>query len=60
MSEKTVSIALTNRELTLIRVSCLQRLDRLKLSMPASYEETRTLLNGKLWEARKELRNDHT
>ena len=49
---KTVTIELTQRELTLIRAAMIQRLNHLK-GMP-EYEhlaETVALLNGKLWMA---------
>jgi hypothetical protein len=66
---KAVTVTLTERELTLIRVACLARLDRLTRAMEgynplnagdaerlkdlqASYDETKALLNGKLWDAR--------
>lgn len=59
MGEPTATVVLTSRELTLIRVACLQRLGRLaKAALPSmakSYEETKALLNGKLWSARAQL-----
>jgi hypothetical protein len=49
---KTVTVELTQRELTLIRVACMERLCPLKeANLAISYEETRSLLNGKLWMA---------
>lgn len=56
MRTNTITVTLTQRELTLIRISCLIRLDQLKDKHPASYEETRELLNGKLWNASLKLR----
>lgn len=56
MRTNTITVTLTRRELTLIRVSCLTRLDRIKENHPVSYEETRQLLNGKLWNASLKLR----
>lgn len=51
-----VKVELDRRELTLIRVALLQRLDRLKRDgMTDSYDDTRELLTGKLWTANKEL-----
>lgn len=51
--EKVTSVVLTQRELTLIRVALLQRMDRLKGKQPISYEQTKLLLEGKLWECVK-------
>lgn len=60
MSEQpTVTVTLTRRELTLIRVGLLRRLDQLKdvgLHNSPSYIQTRTILNGVLWMASTELR----
>lgn len=52
-----IKIELTPLELTMIRVALLQRLDRLKdqPDCASSYELTRELLTGKLWEARKQV-----
>ena len=49
---KTVTVELTQRELTLVRVAMIQRLDHLK-GMPdfESNLEAAQLLNGKLWMA---------
>lgn len=54
---ETVKIELTPRELTLIRVALLVRMDRLhkRADMQQSYDESKSLLNGKLWQARKEF-----
>lgn len=54
---QTASLELTPRELTLIRVAMLQRLSRLQTreDMAESYDETKALLNGKLWECREQL-----
>jgi hypothetical protein len=66
---KAVTVALTERELTLIRVACIARLDRITRAMEgynpqnagdaerlkdlqASYDDTKELVNGKLWNAR--------
>lgn len=58
--DKTVRVLLTERELTLIRVACLRRLDMLKgtpnLQMQKSYEDTVKLMKGKLWVAVMELK----
>jgi hypothetical protein len=48
-----MNVNLTHRELTLIRVALISRLDKIKNLAPESYEESRTLLNGKLWDAVK-------
>lgn len=53
MAEKTVTIEVTARELTLIRVALLTRLA--KLVGTASYDESRRLLDGKTWEAQKAM-----
>ena len=60
-----MQIEITERELTLIRVACMRRLDFLSRTMEryqqdakrlahlqASYDETKVLLEGKLWDAR--------
>ena len=64
---KTVTVELTVREVTLLRVAALIRLNNLKrlieTSQPGeyrddlqeSYDETRELLTGKLWKARAYL-----
>lgn len=48
--DETTTILLTRRELTLIRVALIGRLDRLKdkPDREESYEQSRELLNGKL------------
>jgi hypothetical protein len=50
-------VDLTHRELTLIRVALIGRLDKIKDTAPNSYEESRALLNGKLWDAVKSAAN---
>lgn len=55
--EPTVNVALTSRELTLIRVACIRRLDKIA-SSPESYAETKALLNGKLWLAVQALKRE--
>lgn len=53
-----ITVTLTLRELTLIRVACLQRLDRLKNKphMEASYAESRAMLDvdGVLYKAARD------
>lgn len=59
----TVTIELTPNELVLIRVACLIRLDRLVQhadyatsdDLRRSYEQTRELLNTKLWDATRRI-----
>lgn len=55
---KTVTIELTDTELTHIRVAMLLRLDRLKAADSEKYEAARALLNGKLWTAQLEISKD--
>lgn len=50
--EKTWTLKVTERELTLLRVACLQRLDRLKVvpnaiaeEMQGSYDATRAMMD---------------
>jgi len=56
VKERTTTVTLTARELVLVRVACIQRLDRLKDKNPVSYDETKALLNGKLWAAIADIR----
>ena len=54
-----VQVELSRRELTLIRVALLMRLNELKaagVEMQDSYQQSRALLTGKLWIASVELR----
>jgi hypothetical protein len=46
-------VELSHRELILIRVALLRRLDTIKTLAPKSYAESIDLLNGKLWAAVK-------
>lgn len=56
---KEVSVILTARELTLVRVACLTRLDKLKdVKDSQSYQETRELMIGKLWAAVRQVSDD--
>jgi len=50
-----VVVALSRRELTLIRIALLARLDDLD-KKSESYAESKAILSGKLWEASLELR----
>jgi hypothetical protein len=59
-TDDTVSVQLTQRELTLLRVACLGRLDRIVAKADSgelmeSYQETKELLDGKLKIARRDL-----
>lgn len=59
MSDPTVTVTLNRRELTLIRVGLLRRLDWMRengLHNTPLYFETRSILNGPLWFAVTELR----
>jgi hypothetical protein len=48
-----MNVNLTHRELILIRVALISRLSAIKVIAPQSYEDSKTLLNGKLWDAVK-------
>ena len=44
-------VNLTHRDLVLIRTAMIRNLESIKEAAPKSYEESRDLLNGKLWQS---------